>query len=103
MTLGGCLINADGKGYGAGVGARIVSQLNRVALFNVLIKQLTFDKPFAADPEDEGTVFIVGELSDLVDADAGVGGGFFNCQVGFSQMGTSFMAILLSRGGGYTL
>lgn len=55
-----------------------------------LSNSLRLISPFAADPEDEGTVFIVGELANLVDADAGVGGGFFQCQVGFFPDGHLF-------------
>ena len=70
--------------------------LYRKRLFDVSVEQAAFYQALAAHPQNELTVFVVGDLAQLVDADAGVGGGFLQRQVAFLPNRDLFHGLLSS-------
>lgn len=52
-------------------------------MFQKSVELLALDETLIAHPENEGTVLLVGDLSELAHTDIVVGCCFLNCKVGF--------------------
>lgn len=66
-------------------------------LFNILIKPFALDEAFTADPENEGAATVLCHFIESIDADAGVGGCLFKCQVLLFPNGDFLHRLLLCK------
>lgn len=55
--------------------------LDGICLLDKLVKQATFDEAFVAYPQDKFALFVVGQLPQFVDPDAGVSSRLFQAQI----------------------
>ena len=59
-----------------------IYHLYGIGSLQIFLQRFSFDQPFTSIPEHEGTAFLVGQIPELVDADAEVGRGLLQGQVG---------------------
>lgn len=55
--------------------------LDGICLLDKLVKQATFDEAFVAYPQDKFALFVIGQLPQFVDSDAGVSSRLFQAQI----------------------
>jgi len=59
----------------------VASFSNRICLLDIAIKQAALDQAFVPYPKDKFALILVGDLAQLVDANAGISRSFFQRQI----------------------